>query len=390
MDISIYFEPIPDDLLTGNEITSSRFADHLIVHNTREGFPDTSMFDIAVFGVADDRASVANAGTALACNEVRKQWYALFPGAWQSRIADLGNIRAGHTIEDTYYALSSTVSYLIGNRILPVVIGGGHDLTYAIYQAYEQLEQIVNMAVVDPRFDLGETHDEINSHTYLSRIIMRKPNFLFNFTNLGYQTYYIDQQALELMKKLFFDCYRLGSLTANLKSAEPLLRNADFLSFDISAVRAADAPGHAQASPNGFTGEQACQLVRYAAMSDKLSCIGIFEYNPAYDNRALTAQLLAQMIWYAIDGYNSRKADFPQAGNNDFIRYIVPTNDFSDGIVFLKSRKTDRWWMEVKCESENREKYAGHYIVPCMYEDYKTACNNEIPDRWWQVYQKLM
>lgn len=390
MDISIYFEPVADELLAIDETTHPRFANTLITHNRREGFPDTSLFDIAVFGVAEDRAALDNAGTARACDEIRKQWYTLFPGSWDVRIADLGNIRAGHTLSDTYYALSSSVSFLIGNRILPIIIGGGHDLTFAIYKAYEHLEQIVNMVVVDPRFDLGESQDELNSNTYLSRIIMQKPNFLFNFTNLGYQTYYVDQPALDLMKKLFFDAYRLGTITADLKSAEPLVRNADFLSFDVSAIRAADAPGHAQASPNGFTGEQACQLMRYAALSDKLSCIGLFEYNPVFDNRGLTAQLMAQMIWYAIEGYNNRKSDFPTANSDAFVKYIVPTADFSDGIVFLKSRKTDRWWMEVLCGNENRKKYAGHYIIPCTYEDYKTACNNEIPDRWWQVYQKLM
>ena len=391
MDISIYFEPLPDELFDGSEtISHPRIGQQLLANRQDADFPEAADVDIALIGVDEDRAAVSNEGCAGAANKVRKQLYRLFPGSWTARIADLGNIRQGFTIEDTYYALSSTVSDLVANKIFPVIIGGSQDLTYAMYKGYEKLEQIINMAAVDPMFDLGETQSELNSHTYLSRIIMQRPNYLFNYTNLGYQTYFVDQPALDLMKKLLFDSYRLGLLTANMKEAEPLVRNADLLTFDMGAIRAADAPGNANAGPNGFTGDQACQIARYAAMSDKLSSIGFFEYNPAYDRMDLTALLLAQMIWYVFEGFNARKKDIPSRESDAFIRYTVPTSDFSDGILFLKSRKSDRWWMEVICGADNRRKYANHYIVPCTYEDYQTACNNEIPDRWWQVYQKLM
>ena len=391
MEISIYFDPIPEELFSEQEASlHPRIQRSIAVHTLNSGFPEAQEMDIAIIGVAEDRASVNNRGSAAAADEVRKYLYKLFPGSWNCRIADLGNIRQGFTIEDTYFALTSTLEHLIANRILPVVIGGGQDLTFAMYKSYEKLEQIINMAVIDPMFDLGETQKALNSQTFLSKIIMQKPNFLFNYTNLGFQTYFVDQPALDLMKKLLFDTYRLGMLTADLKETEPLVRNADLVSFDMGAIRAADAPGNGNASPNGFTGEQACQIARYAAMSDKLSSIGFFELNPSFDRGGTTAHLLAQMIWYVFEGYNSRKKDLPGLDKDAFIKYTVPTADFSDGIVFLKSRKTDRWWMEVICGPDNQKKYSNHFIVPCTYHDYETACNNEMPDRWWQVYQKLM
>jgi arginase family enzyme len=391
MEISIYFDPISEELFSEHEAASHpRIQRSFIIHTLNSGFPEAQEMDVAIIGVIEDRASINNHGCANAPDEVRKYLYKLFPGSWNCRIADLGNIRQGFTIEDTYFALTSTLEYLIANRILPVVIGGSQDLTFAMYKAYEKLEHIINMAVIDPMFDLGETQKELNSQTFLSRIIMQKPNFLFNYTNLGFQTYFVDQPALDLMKKLLFDTYRLGMLTADLKETEPLVRNADLVSFDMGAIRAADAPGNGNASPNGFTGEQACQIARYAAMSDKLSSIGFFELNPSFDRGGTTAHLLAQMIWYVFEGYNSRKKDFPGLDKDAFIRYTVPAADFSEGIVFLKSRKTDRWWMEVICGPDNQKKYSNHFIVPCTYHDYETACNNEMPDRWWQVYQKLM
>ncbi len=36
------------------------------------------------------------------------------------------------------------------------------------------------------------------------------------------------------------------------------------------------------------------------------------------------------------------------------------------------------------------QKYKRHQFVPCSYQDYQTALNQEIPDRWWKVQQKLM
>lgn len=391
MDLSIYFEPVPltliNDLVPGKPVIGNS------INIFFEGgvFPETPDFDIAIIGVPDERGSINNEGCDNAPKEIRKYLYDLFPGAWKARIADLGNLKKGHTANDTIFALSEVMSSLIGNKIFPVILGGSQSLTFGMYKAYENLEKIINIAVIDSRFDLGEgTGNELSSRNYLSKIILLKPNYLFNFTNIGYQTYFIDQAEIELMGKLLFDSYRLGEINKDFKEIEPLVRNADLISFDMSAIKASDAPGNGNASPNGFTGEQACQAVRYAAMGDKLSSIGFFEGNPLFDRNGMTSYLMAEIIWYVFEGFNQRKKDFPTPTNDDFIRYTVPTPDFKDGIVFYKSRKTDRWWMEVICGNENQLKYASHYMVPCSYNDYLTACNSEIPDRWWQVYQKLM
>ena len=391
MDLSIYFEPVPADVVDVIYSGKPVIGNKILIY-TREGeFPESSEFDIALIGVPDGRFALNNEDCAEAPNEVRKHLYNLFPGAWKSRIADMGNIKKGHTAADTIFALAEVMASLIGNKIFPVIIGGSQSLTYGMYKAYEQLEKIINVAVIDARFDLGGgSNDELNSQNYLSKIILLKPNYLFNYTNIGYQTYFIDQAEIELMGKLLFDSYRLGVMNNDFKEIEPLVRNADMLSFDISAVKGSEAPGNGNASPNGFTGEQACQAVRYAAMSDKLSSIGFFELNPLFDRNGATSFLMAEILWYVFEGFNQRKKDFPTPANDDFIKYTVPTTDFEDGIVFFKSRKTDRWWMEVICGDEKQVKYSAHYMVPCSYKDYLTACNSEIPDRWWQVYQKLM
>ena len=169
-----------------------------------------------------------------------------------------------------------------------------------------------------------------------------------------------------------------------------MVRNADILSVDIGAVRMAEAPGNANAGPNGFYGEEICQITRYAGLSDKMSSFGVFEYNPKLDRNSQTAQLIAQMVWYFIDGFYARKHDYPLENKNDFIKFTVTTQDFKDEIIFYKSKKSDRWWMEVPIRSKSKTKYLRHHLVPCSYKDYQTALANHIPDRWWQTYKKLM
>src|SRR6202012_324138 len=230
-------------------------------------FPDLEQkTDIAIIGVQDDRNAVNNPGCALAPDHVREKLYLLNEGAYNTKIVDLGNIRQGETITDTYFALKTAVAELIKKGIVPIIIGGGQDLTYAQYMAYESLEQKVDLVVVDSHFDLDDDiyteTIETTSESYLNKIFLHEPNYLFNYSNLGYQTYFTSQAGLRVMDKLFFDVHRLGELTGKIADAEPIIRNANMVSFDMSAIRSGDAMGNANATPNGFYAEEACQLCR--------------------------------------------------------------------------------------------------------------------------------
>jgi arginase family enzyme len=391
MDIKIYLEPI------GFEFDDLDFADlrERIAHKISAFYKNSSCPEIegnnlAIIGVKEDRKSVNNFGCETGPDEIRKKLYKLFPSKLNMNLVDLGNIKRGHSAEDTYFALSEVCAELIKNDIIPIIIGGSQDLTFANYRAYEKLGQIINVFAVDSSFDLGDADSDIDSQTFLSKIILHQPNFLFNYTNIGYQTYFVDQEAIALMEKLYFDAYRLGAIKKDMEIVEPLVRNADMISIDISAVRQADAPGNANASPNGFNGEEICQISRYAGLSDKLTSIGFYECNPVFDNNGQTSHLVAQMIWYFIEGYYNRKHDYPYKDKENYKKYYVSIKDNSHEIIFYKSKKSDRWWMEVPCPKDMKIKFERHYLVPCSYSDYETALNDDIPDRWWQVYKKLM
>jgi arginase family enzyme len=384
-DISIFFEALSKDF-SGAEYP---FMQGNTLFFEGGEFPDFSKAEIAILGVIEDRGAVNNQGCAHAPDAVREKLYRLQKSSGAIRIVDLGNIKRGHQLSDTYFALSAVVAELLRKSIVPVIIGGGQDLTYAQYAAYESLEQTVNIVAVDSGFDLGAMQQKIDSGSYLGQIIMHEPNYLFNFSNIGYQTYFVAPETIALMEKLFFDAYRLGFVRGNMEEVEPVLRNADMISFDISAVRYADAPGNGNASPNGFYGEEACQIMRYAGMSEKLTSAGFYEVNPALDQRGQTAFLAAQMIWYFLDGFANRKKDLPFTSKQGYVKYRVAVKNTDHEIVFYKSTRSDRWWMEVPYPT-SKTRFGRHHMVPCSYKDYQTACSEEMPDRWWQTFQKLV
>ena len=393
MSLADFFSPVDSDKVSAREtfFTSQMGSQvEIYIHD----FPDleAQTFDIAIIGVLEDRNSINNQGCALGPDYVREKLYSLYQGTYNIRMVDLGNIKAGNAVSDTYFAVKTVVAELVKMDIVPLIIGGGQDLTYAQYLAYESLEQKVDLVIVDPKFDLDDSvHDssiETGSTSYLNKILLHQPNYLFNYSNIGYQTYYVNQESLRVMEKLLFDVHRLGEFSGNISVSEPIIRNANLLSFDMAAIRSSDAGGNANAGPNGFYGEDACQICRYAGLNDKLTSIGFYEFNPAYDTNGQTAMLLAQMIWYFIDGVYHRKKDFPLQPKSQYLIYRASLKDNTHELVFVKSKKTDRWWMQVPYPvgTSKNERY---HLVPCRYEDYQIAVSGEMPDLWWRTYQKL-
>lgn len=384
---SDFLSPIKDSVVAHSVLLSpNTLGRNFLVHSQTDGFPDLEGVRIAIVGVEEDRNTEGNYGSGKDLHHIRRHLYQLFPGNWNTPIADLGNIKKGSATSDTHFAITEVITGLLKQNIIPIIIGGGQDATFSNYRAYDALEQTVNLVAVDSMFDLGTLEDELSSKSYLSKIIMQEPNNLFNYSNIGYQTYFNSQEEINLLHSLNFDAYRLGE-AKNLEIVEPVFRDADIVSIDIGSVRQSDAPANNNVSPNGFYGEEICAIARYAGISDKVSSFGIYEYNSKYDTNYQTAHLIAQMIWYFIEGVNYRAKDYPFSTKESYQKFTVLLED-DDPINFYKSDKTGRWWMEINLIKNN--KYKRHALIPCTYQDYVEATQQTIPDRWFKAQRKMV
>lgn len=374
-DIAVAHTVLLSDLTLGKSIQ---------IHTKQNGIPDLEKAEIAIIGVLEGRNAIDNLGTGKNLAIIRKYLYQMFPGNWHSKIVDLGNIPQGNEVIDTYFIVQEIISELLKKNIITIIIGGSQDLTLANYRAYDRLEQTVNLVVVDNKFDLGEFEESTTSQNYLYKIVMEKPNNLFNFSNIGYQTFFNSQEEIDLIEKLYFDAYRLGEISNDITLVEPILRDADIVSIDLGAIRKSDAPANNNAMPNGFYGNEICAIARYAGISRKVSSFGIYEYNAKFDERDQSAHLIAQMIWYFLEGYNFRIVEYPYESLKKYKKFIVLIEN--DTINFYKSDKSERWWMEINYFNNKSKKST---LIPCTYHDYLTANNQIYPERWLKTFRKL-
>lgn len=376
-----FLSPVDNEIIQYVKGLTSQHLGSKVSFHTDKDFPDTDKVTIAIIGVLENRGDL-KAFEAVNLNAIRKELYGLFPGNWQSSISDLGDILPGNSLEDTYFALQKVASKLIKKGIIPIIIGGSQDLTYPLYRAYDSMEQMVNLVAIDSKFDFGKQDEAITSNSYLSKIILDEPNNLFNYSNIGYQTYYNSQEEIDLIEKLYFDAYRLGEIATNIELSEPVLRDADIVSIDLNAVKSSCSGNNTNFTPNGFDGKEICSLSRYAGISDKVSSLGLFHNN----NNKEESVLIAQVIWYFIEGVNYRSNEYPFGSKENYLKYIVPLE--TEELIFFKSNKTDRWWIEINIFEGQHNKLKKNTLLPCSNDEYLTACNQEIPERWWKAKRK--
>ena len=302
---------------------------------------------------------------------------------------DLGNLSPGVDLDETNVRLRESCSTLLRAGVLPIILGGSHDLAYGQYLAYEDLERLVTMLNVDAALDLEEGPEIPANRGFLQQVLTHEPNYLFHFSHLAYQSYLVHPDTTSMLESLFFETYRLGQLRDQPRDMEPVIRQADLMAFDIGAIKWVDAPGNAAAQPFGLTGEEACQICWYAGLNDKLSSVGFYEYNPKHDDdRHRTATVVATMVWYFIEGFHHRR-DQLNFTTNDYLKYVVSMPSEPEVLVFYKSKLSEKWWMEVPHPS-SRKHYTGQVVVPCSYSDYEKANHGEIPERWIQTQAKLI
>jgi len=337
--------------------------------------PDLEAANVIIVGVGEERGSQSGRTGTSGPDAIRREFYSLYNWHREVKVADIGNLLSGATLADAYAALNAVLAALLQAKKTVIILGGSHDLTYAQYKAYASQQWVVEATVADALIDLQE-ESPARSDSFLMDMLTEQPNYIRHYNHLGFQSYFVHPRMLETLDKLRFDCYRLGKVRENIEEAEPVLRNTDLFSLDINIIRHMDAPAN-HLSPNGFTGEEACSLARFAGMSHKLSTFGIYGYRPEKDKENLTARQISQMMWYFMDGQAVKQKESPLENRDAFWEFHIAFSDIDT--VFLKSKKTARWWMQ----TPDKE------YLPCSYADYLLASNNEIPERWLRHQERL-
>jgi len=355
---------------------------NIVQHTAATGLPELNGLSVALIGVEENRNSYFPNPT-FDLKAFRKNFYELYPGNWSIRIADLGNLPNGAKVEDTYFALKEIVIHLKQLNIIPIIIGGSHDLIYPLYQSYQEQQQLANIVSVDRSFDFSQEEELISGRSYMSKIIMNHPNLLNNYTNLGFQSYYCAQEENDLMEKLFFDAVRLGHILDDPKQTEPYFRDADLVGFDMKSLSCQATGDFQNGTPNGLDARTICALARYAGISDRVMIFGLFEM----PSTAIFMQLLAQVVWYFVEGVNYRFGEYPVAIGADFTSYTVEMNHQT--LRFFKSEKSKRWWMEITNDFSPNNKFKSSALLPCTEEDYQEAMHNKLPERWLNALKRL-
>jgi formiminoglutamase len=381
-----FLTPVSKSVLAHREVLPNGvLGKNISVYGKTGELPELKNVKFALLGVKENRNDVDFIGEELCFDEIRKSLYSLYPGNWSYNIIDIGDIEKGESVQDTHFAMKTVLEELLKKEITPLLLCGSQDLAYAQYRSYDFLGNMVNIANIDSNFDLGDADQPMTNKSFVGKIIVDKPYSLFNYSNIGYQSYYNSPEEIQLMEKLFFDGYRLGEVTADIKLVEPIMRDSDMVFLDIGTIKSADLSYKNSKSPNGFDSREICAISRYAGISNRVTSFGIYELKDLSGSKS-AAMLIAQIFWYFIEGFNFRVSDDDFNSETQYTIYKVPIED--EILTFKKSNKTGRWWIELPFFANVNNKLKRETLLPCTYGDYLCACDQEIPERWMKARRK--
>ncbi len=285
---------------------------------------------------------------------VRYQWYG-FSQITSIRIIDCGNY-IGNDVEP----LLDLIQKLWEKDAIVVLLSSNLDkgLYHCLHDRYSN-DISTSVSIARAASDTARLYPEVSFVSMSNQIHRSKPSHLMKSPN---------QLIL-----------RLGEMRSFFAESEPYLRHADCCFFDLNSIRYADAPGQSNPSTSGLSSEEACHLSRYAGQAGKLKLFWVHNYFPELDDRKVTADLIAQMLWYFVDGVEQRKDPIP-VDTSRLQAYVVEFDRLDIPLTFYKSLVTDRWWVTGSIDLQAKP-------IPCSIRDYETSKKGELSKRLLDLLQ---
>ena len=379
MDIRFYFEPVDfSKYQNQGPLNWKHTLGAIIEKNTVSLNPvNTRNLQIAIIG-APFNSSAKTSEISNIPDKIRTELYQLANTGAKMNIADFGNLKPAVSLKGNYQAIRDIIDYFNELKIITIVLGGSQDLTLGICEAFQN-EKFFSLTVVDSVLDIKKGREATGAGNFLSSVFNSNPG-IFQFNLVGYQSHLVPLAAFAKTQGIN-QHIRLGNIRDNVNNSEPVFRNSDVVSFDMSVLKLSEAPGTVYGTVNGLRSEEVCQLSKFAGLSNRVKSFGLFGIDPQKDQRTDTLQLAAQIAWYFIEGFQNRDAGPDKT--EELLSYQVHMKGVEYPVVFLKNPVTGQWWMEFETYDNKKLHFA------CTNDDYLKATDNEIPEIWMKFIQKI-
>ncbi|KAJ3295253.1 hypothetical protein HDU79_009574 [Rhizoclosmatium sp. JEL0117] len=238
-----------------------------------------------------------------------------------------GVIDASLTLEDGHKALEAAVKEALDAGSIPFIVGGGNDQSYpnasALLSHLETTPETIGVINIDAHLDVRPRTATglVHSGTPF-RQLLEDPRFVHgasvsplanpNFVEFAAQGNQCAHSHAEYVKACGGDIVWLRQIQATSSAATLFSETLDrmggdklFVSFDLDAVKSADAPGVSAPSPMGLSAQDALEICFNAGTNPRVALFDLSEMNPLVEDYR-TPRLTAFMFHYFLMGVATR------------------------------------------------------------------------------------
>ena len=221
-----------------------------------------------------------------------------------------------NNVKATHERVTSVVKKTIKGGVVPIVLGGGHDITFgssrAVAQAYKKIGQIN----IDAHYDVRPVvNGKITSGTPFWRLLESKLLLGSNFVEMGVHSprclpehyKYLTKKKATVIKLDYINKIGIDKSLAKAFLLTDKKTNATVFDIDIDGVQKRFAPGCSAPGIEGFTKKQIIRAAYLAGKNKNVKLFNIMEVSPVYDVKNKTVRLAAELILSFIKGVSKRK-----------------------------------------------------------------------------------